>query len=187
MAEEGSDHIIFNASALEQSAAGRSSAGKQLDNEGPVLSGAGGDGSFDMNRFRGQSYWSVSETTYSPHVVENAPAVLAWKDLTVRSHKFKDKPLLNKVSGRIAGGFVAVMGPSGSGKSTLLNTLACRLTRGMYYEGELRLNGRLYSQRDLKLMSGFVMQDDLMNGALTVHETVYYAGQSAHVSIQSID
>lgn len=111
--------------------------------------------------------------TFSPHEVENAPAVLAWKDLVVKSTKHKDKSLLNKVSGRIAGGFVAVMGPSGSGKSTLLNALACRLTRGMFIAGgELRLNGRLYSQRDLKMMSGYVMQDDLMNGALTVQGTL---------------
>ena len=169
MAESPDHHAIqFNAEAL-------GSAGSKHLDEGPVLSGAGIDSSYDLNRFRGQSYWSVSDTmTFSPHEVANAPAVLAWRDLTVTS---KGKTLLNKVSGRIAGGFVAVMGPSGSGKSTLLNTLACRLTRGMEHEGELRLNGRLYSQRDLKLMSGFVMQDDLMNGALTVHETVFYAGE----------
>lgn len=52
----------------------------------------------------------------------------------------------------------SVMGPSGSGKSTLLNTLACRLTTGMWAEGEFRLNGRPYSQHDLKAMSGYVMQ-----------------------------
>ena len=52
----------------------------------------------------------------------------------------------------------AVMGPSGSGKSTLLNTLACRLTAGMWAEGDFHLNGRPYSQHDLKAMSGYVMQ-----------------------------
>lgn len=56
-------------------------------------------------------------TGFSPHEVENAPAVLAWKELTVKSSK-SPRPLLHKVAGRIAGGFSAVMGPSGSGRSS---------------------------------------------------------------------
>ena len=58
------------------------------------------------------------------------------------------------------------MGPSGSGKSTLLNSLALRLDRAVTIEGSLRLNGREYDVRELKLMSGYVMQgQELVAGA----------------------
>ncbi len=71
-------------------------------------------------------------------------------------------------------GLWAVMGPSGSGKSTLLNTLAMRLDPGMKLKGDLRLNGRPYSHSELKMMSGYVMQDDMLNGNLKVEETLDY-------------
>jgi ABC-type uncharacterized transport system YnjBCD ATPase subunit len=61
-----------------------------------------------------------------------------------------------------------------SGKSTLLNTLACRLDVNTHVTGEMRLNGRPYQSTELKKMSGYVMQDDLLNGHLTVRETLHY-------------
>jgi ABC-type Mn2+/Zn2+ transport system ATPase subunit len=50
------------------------------------------------------------------------------------------------------------MGPSGSGKSTLLNALSLRLDPGMTQTGEMRINGMAYSNSDLKLSCGYVMQ-----------------------------
>ncbi|KXZ51256.1 hypothetical protein GPECTOR_13g743 [Gonium pectorale] len=106
----------------------------------------------------------------------DAPVNLAWKDLTVTARRAK-RPLLNGVTGKIVGGFYAIMGPSGSGKSTLLNTLACRLDHGVSISGELKLNGNEYSNAELKKMSGYVMQDDLLNAHLTVHETLSYTAE----------
>jgi len=40
--------------------------------------------------------------------------------------------------------------------------------------GEMRLNGRPYQSAELKKMSGYVMQDDLLNPHLTARETLYY-------------
>ena len=68
-------------------------------------------------------------------------------------------------------------GPSGSGKSTLLNTLACRLDVNTVFEGEMRLNGVPYDNAELKRVSGYVMQDDLLNGYLTVAETLMYIAE----------
>ena len=89
----------------------------------------------------------------------------------------KRKCLLNNISGAITGGLWAVMGPSGSGKSTLLNTLACRLDVNTVVEGEMRLNGAAYDNAELKRIAGYVMQDDLLNGYLTVEETLMYAAK----------
>ena len=40
--------------------------------------------------------------------------------------------------------------------------------------GEMRLNGRPYQATELKKMSGYVMQDDLLNPHLTARETLHY-------------
>ena len=108
----------------------------------------------------------------------------------------KRKCLLSNSTGAITGGLWAVMGkwrlffpafarmgfyrlvgPSGSGKSTLLNTLACRLDVNTIVEGEMRLNGAPYDNAELKRIAGYVMQSDLLNGYLTVEETLMYTAR----------
>lgn len=108
---------------------------------------------------------------------KDMPAVaLVWKDVTVMARGGK-KILLNAVSGQIEAGFCAIMGPSGSGKTTLLNTLACRLDRDTSATGELRLNGLTYSNKELKCIGGYVMQDDILNTTLTVQETLDFTAE----------
>ena len=125
---------------------------------------------------------------------DRVSTVLVWKNITVqirqdkrkeffqrlKSYKTfvpKRKCLLNNISGAITGGLWAVMGPSSSGKSTLLNTLACRLDVNTVVQGEMRLNGAQYNNAELKRLSGYVMQDDLLNGYLTVEETLMYTAK----------
>ncbi|CAF1013544.1 unnamed protein product [Adineta ricciae] len=125
---------------------------------------------------------------------DRVSTILVWQNLTVqiredkrkeafqrmKSYKTfvpKRKCLLNNISGAITGGLWAVMGPSGSGKSTLLNTLACRLDVNTVVEGEMRLNGAPYDNAELKCIAGYVMQDDLLNGYLTVEETLMYTAK----------
>ena len=69
------------------------------------------------------------------------------------------------------------IGASGSGKSTLLNTLACRLSANTDVRGEMRLNGAPYDNAELKRIAGYVMQDNLLNGCLTVEETLMYTAE----------
>jgi ABC-type multidrug transport system ATPase subunit len=111
----------------------------------------------------------------------------------MKRNEITKKCLLHSVSGAITGGLWAVMGeipyrshlspilinigPSGSGKSTLLNTLACRLDVNTMVEGEMRLNGAPYNNAELKRIAGYVMQDDLLNGYLTVEETLTYTAR----------
>ncbi len=44
-------------------------------------------------------------------------------------------------------------------------------------EGEMRLNGAPYDNAELKRIAGYVMQDDLLNGYLTVEETLIYTAE----------
>ncbi|CAF3828868.1 unnamed protein product [Adineta steineri] len=125
---------------------------------------------------------------------DRVSTILVWQNLTVQAREDKKKEffkrlksyknfvpkrkcLLNDTSGAITGGLWAVMGSSGSGKSTLLNTLACRLDVNTIVEGEMRLNGAPYDNAELKLIAGYVIQDDLLNGYLTVEETLMYTAK----------
>ncbi|CAF0758276.1 unnamed protein product [Adineta ricciae] len=125
---------------------------------------------------------------------DRVSTILVWQNLTVQARENKRKEffkrmksyknfvpkrkcLLNNINGAIAGGLWAVIGPSGSGKSTLLNTLACRLDVNTVVEGEMRLNGAPYDNAELKRIAGYVMQDDLLNGYLTVEETLTYTAR----------
>ena len=58
-----------------------------------------------------------------------------------------------------------------------MNTLACRLDVNTVVQGEMRLNGAPYNNAELKRIAGYVMQDDLLNGSLTVEETLMYTAE----------
>lgn len=116
--------------------------------------------------------------TYSPAVPENSPTVLTFRNLNVVSKSRAASVLLKNISGKITGGLWAIMGASGSGKTTLLSALSLRLDSSyMNISGEFRINGREYSRANLKTLSAYVMQDDLLHADLTVEETLYYAAQ----------
>ncbi|XP_028796481.1 ABC transporter G family member 6-like [Neltuma alba] len=85
------------------------------------------------------------------------------------------KTLLNDISGEARDGeILAVMGASGSGKSTLIDALANRIAKGSL-KGKVTLNGEALESRLLKVISAYVMQDDLLFPMLTVEETLMFA------------
>ena len=124
----------------------------------------------------------LGEARQSTTSTSDASVCLSWSRLTV-STKSKtggtaSKQLLNGVSGTIKGGLWAIMGASGSGKTTFMSSLSLRLdTYRMQQTGTLTLNGRPYDNSMLKSVSGYVMQDDLVNAHLTVFETLKYAAE----------
>ncbi len=94
----------------------------------------------------------------STFVDTEAPIILSWTDLCVTA-KSKRGFLLNNISGFITEGLWAVMGSSGSGKTTLLSALSHRLDNfSVNVTGQLHMNNKPYTKRDLKSMSGYVMQ-----------------------------
>ncbi|KAK6933269.1 ABC transporter family G domain [Dillenia turbinata] len=97
--------------------------------------------------------------------------------LLFRRRNPRTKVLLNDISGEAREGeILAVLGASGSGKSTLIDALANRIAKGSL-KGSITLNGEALESRLLKVISAYVMQDDLLFPMLTVEETLMFAAE----------
>lgn len=112
---------------------------------------------------------------------------LSWQNLTVKSKRGRVR-LLKDVCGSVKGRLLAVMGPSGSGKTTFLNQLAVRGS-GMEKEGgSIRVEGREYGRGEIKKISGYVMQHDVLFERLTVLEVLTYAARlKMHPKASAVD
>ena len=66
-----------------------------------------------------------------------------------------------------------IMGPSGAGKTCLLDCLAGRKTAGTM-TGSIRINGQTMAAAELRLLSGYVIQSDILPGMLTVRECLEF-------------
>ncbi|WVZ02532.1 hypothetical protein V8G54_023338 [Vigna mungo] len=101
---------------------------------------------------------------------------VAFKDLTL-TLKGKNKHLLRCVTGKLYPGRVsAVMGPSGAGKTTFLSALTGKAT-GCHTTGQVHVNGQESSIRSYKKIIGFVPQDDIVHGNLTVEENLWFSAR----------
>ncbi|KAJ7972375.1 ABC transporter G family-like protein [Quillaja saponaria] len=104
------------------------------------------------------------------------PIEVAFKDLTL-TLKGKNKHLMRCVTGKIMPGRVsAVMGPSGAGKTTFLSALAGKVT-GCTMRGSIFINGKSESIHSYKKIIGFVPQDDIVHGNLTVEENLRFSAR----------
>ncbi|KAG4908110.1 hypothetical protein JHK84_056635 [Glycine max] len=101
---------------------------------------------------------------------------ISFKDLTL-TLKAQNKHILRYVTGKIKPGRItAVMGPSGAGKTTFLSALAGKAL-GCSVTGSIFINGRNESIHSFKKITGFVPQDDVVHGNLTVEENLWFSAQ----------
>ncbi|XP_066903326.1 protein scarlet [Halyomorpha halys] len=109
---------------------------------------------------------------------------LTWSDLSVTVKQIKKsffkpntvtyKKIVNNVSGAVENGkLVALMGPSGAGKSTILYALAHRHSGQMMVDGDVKINGRQVNESMCRI-SGFMRQEDIFIGDLTVKEHLIF-------------
>ncbi|KAJ4917906.1 ABC transporter G family member 24 [Raphanus sativus] len=125
----------------------------------------------------------VNMATYS-EMKKRTSMELSFKDLTL-TLKSNGKHLLRCVTGTMKPGRItAVMGPSGAGKTSLLSALAGKAV-GCSLSGLILINGKELSIHSYKKIIGFVPQDDIVHGNLTVEENIWFhakcrlpAGQS---------
>ncbi|KAH7840250.1 hypothetical protein Vadar_014729 [Vaccinium darrowii] len=101
---------------------------------------------------------------------------VSFRDLTL-TLKGKNKHILRCVTGRIEPGRItAVMGPSGAGKTTFLSALVGK-TVGCKMTGSILINGKNESIHSYRKVIGFVPQDDIVHGNLTVEENLWFSAR----------
>lgn len=99
---------------------------------------------------------------------------IAFENLTLILKRSK-KQLLKSVTGKFIPGHVtAIMGPSGAGKTTFLNALAGKIS-GCQTTGLVLINGKVEPIQSYKKIIGFVPQDDIVHGNLTVEENLWFS------------
>ncbi|CAM6065922.1 unnamed protein product [Sphagnum tenellum] len=90
--------------------------------------------------------------------------------------KGSGKKILSNVTGKLAPGCItAVMGPSGAGKTMFLNALAGKSASFSHTTGQVFINGHPGSIHCYKRIIGFVPQDDVVHGSLTVEENLWFS------------
>jgi ATP-binding cassette subfamily G (WHITE) protein 2 len=87
--------------------------------------------------------------------------------------KKKPKQILFDLTGIFKSGMNAILGPTGCGKSSLLDILADRKDH-LGLEGEVFLDGEIQTE-DFKYQVGYVVQDDIVSGNLTVRENLIFS------------
>ncbi|XP_066135184.1 broad substrate specificity ATP-binding cassette transporter ABCG2-like isoform X2 [Saccopteryx bilineata] len=87
--------------------------------------------------------------------------------------KTVEKEILMNVNGIMRPGLNAILGPTGGGKSSLLDILAARKDpQGL--SGDVLINGAP-RPANFKCNSGYVVQDDVVMGTLTVRENLQFS------------
>ncbi|KAG7998511.1 hypothetical protein I3843_01G262500 [Carya illinoinensis] len=111
---------------------------------------------------------------------------ISFKNLTL-TLKAKNKHLLRCVTGEIKPGRItAVMGPSGAGKTTFLSAVAGKAI-GCKMTGLILINGKNESIHSYKKIVGFVPQDDVVHGNLTVEENLWFSAKCSYALFKMFD
>uniref|UniRef100_A0A8C1VMS8 ABC transporter domain-containing protein n=1 Tax=Cyprinus carpio TaxID=7962 RepID=A0A8C1VMS8_CYPCA len=86
-----------------------------------------------------------------------------------------EREILKNVSGIMKTGLNAIMGATGSGKTSLLDVIAGRKDPRGLRSGQVLVDNKVVTS-DLRLMSAYVVQDDILMGTLTVRENLLFSG-----------
>ncbi|XP_034993767.1 broad substrate specificity ATP-binding cassette transporter ABCG2 [Zootoca vivipara] len=87
--------------------------------------------------------------------------------------KVVEKKILQNVYGIMRPGMNAILGPTGSGKSSLLDVLAARKDPAGL-SGDVLIDG-VPQPPNFKCISGYVVQDDVVMGTMTVRENLLFS------------
>jgi ABC-type multidrug transport system fused ATPase/permease subunit len=99
---------------------------------------------------------------------------LSTRRLTLKNAPKGTPPILSGVTGRIPpASLTALMGPSGCGKTTFMNAILGRTSYGVRC-GTIKVNGVPDALVRSRGLVGFVPQDDIVHGSMTVYQNLYY-------------
>ncbi|XVF76556.1 hypothetical protein PTKIN_Ptkin13bG0275200 [Pterospermum kingtungense] len=120
---------------------------------------------------------SFNNLTYDVKIGRKTWFPFYWKSTANVPSENNTKSLLKDISGEAREGeIMAILGASGSGKSTLIDALANRIAKTSL-KGSITLNGEVLDSGLLKVISAYVMQDDLLFPMLTVEETLMFSAE----------
>ncbi|XP_072512853.1 broad substrate specificity ATP-binding cassette transporter ABCG2b [Salminus brasiliensis] len=88
--------------------------------------------------------------------------------------KAPERDILKNVSGIMKTGLNAIMGATGSGKTSLLDVIAGRKDPRGLRAGQVLVDNKVVTP-ELRLMSAYVVQDDILMGTLTVRENLLFS------------
>ncbi|XP_030834888.1 ATP-binding cassette, sub-family G (WHITE), member 2 isoform X1 [Strongylocentrotus purpuratus] len=92
---------------------------------------------------------------------------------TKENRKKVTKTILTDVNGLFKPGMNAILGPTGSGKTSLLDVLAARKDPDGL-SGQVLIDGAP-QPKNFKCVSGYVVQDDVVMGTLTIRENLQFS------------
>ncbi|XP_074102486.1 protein scarlet-like [Cotesia typhae] len=114
-------------------------------------------------------------------VSKSQGATLSWRDLSVYAMNRSNiicKQLVNNVRGIVKpGDLTAILGGSGAGKSSLMTALAYRTAPGIIVHGDIRINGQRVDPSYMRHHTGFMHQEDIFIGTMTVLEHLWFMAQ----------
>lgn len=100
-------------------------------------------------------------------------------DATTNEKKEEELKIIKDVSGyAMPGQTLYIMGASGAGKTSLLNILSDRISNknGQEITGERTINDKMkIDDKNFGLISGYVMQDDILYAHFTPREALTFA------------
>ena len=88
------------------------------------------------------------------------------------------KEILKNLSGVFKSGTAtAILGASGGGKTSLLNVLSGKIQNAgnVKLSGEIKANGKTFSNDKFNRFSAYVMQNDILLESLTARECIQFA------------
>ncbi|XP_041485060.1 broad substrate specificity ATP-binding cassette transporter ABCG2-like isoform X2 [Lytechinus variegatus] len=105
-------------------------------------------------------------------------SVVSFHDITYtvktkENRKKVTKTILTDVNGLFKPGMNAILGPTGSGKTSLLDVLAARKDPDGL-SGQVLIDGAT-QPKNFKCISGYVVQDDVVMGTLTIRENLQFS------------
>jgi len=131
-------------------------------------------------------YSWVNINVFSGPCIQNADGSLSMIEKAKESRKpnifsklflkqHKPRQILRHATGIAhSGEILALMGSSGAGKTTLMNILMYRTSLKLKISGERLINGVPVGTSFVNAISGYIQQDDLFLGALTVKEHLMF-------------
>ena len=180
--EDPKSHEGFNLNIGDKNIKKQAPKGKQLHTQSQIFKYAYGQIEKEKAQQNKNMTFSGIISMATDNDIRTRPVIeIYFKDLTL-TLKGKHKHLLRRVTGKLMPGRVsAVMGPSGAGKTTFLSALTGKTAAGCNVTGLILVNGKNEPIQSYKKIIGYVPQDDIVHGNLTVEENLRFSARCRYV------